>query len=130
MVVSAIVMFETSTAPAAASGIVAVGIWLLGLYVYSLWRSPHRAWNKSPGLREHQTMTFAEEGIETKSVLAEGRIKWAVWKSSFESDQFYLMILASQRSFHIVPKRCISSPDDEGIIRDLLGRHTESHLRI
>ena len=113
----------------AAAFLIGVGIYLLVMCAFLLWRTPSRAWRKNESLRGPQTITFSNEGVEGRTILSETRSKWGLYKASYESTQSYMLRVASRRAYQIVPKRCLASPSDELTLRKLLETHTEAHLR-
>lgn len=109
--------------------LIAAGTYLLILLALLLWRAPHRAWRKNESIRNPQTMTFSDEGVEGRTIVSESRSKWGLYVASYENEHSYMLGLASRKAYQIVPKRCLASPTDELILRRLFEAHTEAHLR-
>jgi hypothetical protein len=109
--------------------LIGVGAYLLIWFGFHLWRAPGRSWRKDESIRDPQTVTFSDEGVEARTILSESRSNWGLFVASSENEHSYMLRLASRKTYQIVPKRCLASPTDELILRRLFEAYTEAHLR-
>ena len=107
--------------------LLSAGLLLLVLIALDLWLTPAFAWRRSEWLRSPQSLVLSDDGIQTRSSVSEGRTQWAAFKASFETEQCYILRLAS-RAHLIVPKRAFVSAQDLKRFRGLLERHTAARL--
>jgi hypothetical protein len=114
-----------------------IGAFLVAEFAYLVWMRPKRFWSRHEGVRVPQTLVASDEGIQTRSVISESRSQWGVLKATFENDYCYMVqaadrreniVAPKRRAYFAVPKRAFGSAEDELRFRQLVERHTESHL--
>jgi hypothetical protein len=108
---------------------IVLGVYALAIYGFGFFLAPQRLWRKNPGLRGPQSISFSERGVWSRSVNAETRADWSVYRSSLENEACYLLRMASRPVYLIVPKRAFADTDTEVEFRRLIAAHTDAHLR-
>ena len=78
-------------------------------------------------MRGTRSLTFSDDGVQTQTSVSEGLMKWTAFKTSYETDQCYMLFMAN-RAYIILLKRAFASAQDEARFCDLLERHTTTRL--
>lgn len=106
-----------------------MGAYLLALSGFVIVQGPRRSWRRNPSIRNLQSLTFSDEGVEAQTAIAHSKARWDLYPSLNETDDCYLLRVGHRRVFNIIPKRAFRTRDDEGLFRGLVTRHTDAHLR-
>lgn len=100
------------------------------LMIWSIWSTlsyaPRRLWRKLPTLRERQTITVRETGIEEQFMHVRSTLSWEHWTHVARVGGAWL--LRSPGGYTIIPGRALLGSDDDASIERLAGaRFCGSH---
>lgn len=104
-----------------------VGVGLLVLLLLSLSLSPAIAWRRNAWARGPRTLSFSDEGVQTRTPVSEGLMQWRAFKTTDETDHCYMLRMAN-RAYVIVLKRAFATAQDQARFRELIERHTAARL--
>ena len=111
----------------AGSFFLGLGLAMLGVLVVGLALMPAIAWRRNEWVRGARNVAISDEGVQTRTSISEGLVQWSAFKSSYETDQSYMLRMVT-RVYLIVLKRAFASAEDEARFRELLERHTAARL--
>lgn len=95
-----------------------VGFALFILFVLP-WLRVQSMFRKYPTLRRPRSFSFSSEGMHAESEDARGDYKWSLFHRIVETPKLFLF-MSTPRGATYVPKRCLSRPDEIGILRQLI----------
>lgn len=78
-----------------------------------------RAYRESPAFAGPTAVTFSDDIIEVVNPIGESQLKWSLYQSALESEDYFLPMV-SKRSFSIIPKRSFASEAEIDSFRTLL----------
>ena len=74
---------------------------------------------KSPQFQKRVRYTLNTEGLSFESESASGALKWSAFDRVVETRKVFAFLITS-RSGTYIPKRCLASPSDVGMLRQLI----------
>jgi hypothetical protein len=93
-----------------------------GLPSLLFWIGPRMHWSNSLDIKDPRTTTVGDQGISIRSTAHEFRLGWSQIESVRENDRYFVVIQVKGNGALFIPKRGLSSSDDETRLRNFLQR--------
>ena len=98
-----------------------MGAVLLALVAYALLLLPTLIYRSQPKLKSEYRLIFSDDGIGFKTDEIDSMLKWSIYHSWLRDDEFYIMY-HGKRDLSVVPRRVLTSQDNDERFSNLLKR--------
>ena len=110
--------------------LVSLGLVLLMVFLYPYLRV-RSLFVETPALRKPRSLSFNAEGIRLDSEEAQGNYNWSVFRYILETRKAFLFFQTTRStSGLLVPKRCLSGPEDIAAMRRLVRANYSGRARL
>lgn len=83
---------------------------------------PQLAFRLEPKYREDYSLIFSAEGIQFRTVHVDSQLQWSLYSRALV-DVYSYILYYGPRTFTIVPKRVIQSPEQQKAFEQMLAQH-------
>lgn len=105
------------------------GLSALAVWLYVILRSSSRVWANSRALQDPRRIELDDDHVHMVTTAFESTSKWSRFRRAYEFDDAYVMTWGMGFGNVVIPKRAISSPDEEQALRLLVAKHVDAHFR-
>jgi hypothetical protein len=111
-------------------GILVLGAALLELLLFSwiYFKVPEKTWRRLEADRGTNRYEFTDANVRVRTNKTDSVNLWSVYSETLEMKETYLLRVGKGRSYAVIPKRALRSPNDEAGFRALVERHTVAHF--
>ena len=83
---------------------------------------PQLAFRLEPKYRDDYSLTFSAEGIQFRTVHVDSQLQWSLYSRALV-DAYSYILYYGPRTFTIIPKRVIQSPEQQKAFEQMLAQH-------
>jgi hypothetical protein len=117
-------------------GLVARGAWLFAAVGYAVvmvgsfaWLLPSKLW-KTVEERGPLTVIVDDGGVSTATATRSSTVMWVEFPRSSETNEYFMLYRRKNPTMPMrIPKRGLSSPEDESTLREILAAHTAQFVK-
>ena len=103
--------------------VIVVAVFAAQYVVWTFWIAPRRYWNSAVGVQEAQRVVVSDDGVLRTSASLEERLDWERFSGVKIAKRYVILLGRPGTQAVFLPKRGLSSPDDEIALRRLVDAH-------
>jgi hypothetical protein len=89
---------------------------------------PAFAFRLEPKYHDDYSLTFSPEGIHFRTVHVDSQLQWSLYSRAIVDAYSYILYYGS-RTFTVIPKRVLQSPEQQVAFEQMLGQHVPKIVR-
>jgi hypothetical protein len=89
---------------------------------------PFLAFRLNPKYHDDYSLTFSPEGIHFRTVHVDSQLQWSLYSRAIVDAYSYILYYGS-RTFSVIPKRVLQSPEEQVAFEQMLGQHVPKIVR-